>query len=69
VRELWTLCAASSALAFASGFFGLLLSYHLDLPSGPSIVLVAGLAYFASVLCGPRDSLRTLYLQRRQPAA
>src|SRR5205823_374749 len=31
--------------------------------------LVAGLAYFASVLCGSRDSLRTLYLQRRQPAA
>jgi zinc/manganese transport system permease protein len=69
VRELWALSAASSALAFASGFLGLLLSYHLDLPSGPSIVLVAGLAYFASVLCGPRDSLRTLYLQRRQSAA
>ena len=69
VRELWTLSAASSALAFGSGFFGLLLSYHLDLPSGPSIVLVAGLAYFASVLFGPRDSLRTLYLQRRRPAA
>ena len=69
VRELWTLSAASSALAFGSGFLGLLLSYHLDLPSGPSIVLVAGLAYFASVLFGPRDSLRTLYLQRRQPAA
>jgi zinc/manganese transport system permease protein len=68
-RELWTLSAASSALALASGFLGLLLSFHLDLPSGPSIVLVAGLAYFASVLCGPRDSLRTLYLQRRQSAA
>jgi zinc/manganese transport system permease protein len=65
VRELWTLSAASSALAFGSGSLGLLLSYHLDLPSGPSIVLVAGLAYLASVLCGPRDSLRTLYLRRR----
>jgi zinc/manganese transport system permease protein len=51
-------------LAFASGFLGLLLSYHLDLPSGPSISLVAGLAYFASVLCGPRDSLRAIYLPR-----
>jgi len=65
-RELWTLSAASSALALASGFLGLLLSFHLDLPSGPSIVLVAGLAYFGSVLFGPRDSLRTLYLHRRQ---
>jgi zinc/manganese transport system permease protein len=52
-------------LAFASGFLGLLLSYHLDLPSGPSIVLVAGLAYFASVLFGPRDSLRALYFRGR----
>ncbi|HMD64935.1 MAG TPA: metal ABC transporter permease [Stellaceae bacterium] len=69
VRELWALSAVSSALALASGFLGLLLSYHLDLPSGPSIVLVAGLAYFASVLFGPRDSLRALYLSRQQPAA
>jgi zinc/manganese transport system permease protein len=35
VRELWSLRAASSALALGSGFLGLLLSYHLDLPSGP----------------------------------
>jgi zinc/manganese transport system permease protein len=65
VREMWTLSAASSALAFGSGFLGLLLSYHLDLPSGPSIVLVAGLAYCTSVLLGPRDSLRALYFRGR----
>ena len=64
VRELWSLTAASSALAFGSGFLGLLLSYHLDLPSGPAIVLVAGLGYLASVALGPRDSLRALYVQR-----
>jgi zinc/manganese transport system permease protein len=64
VRELWSLSAASSVLALASAFLGLLLSYHLDLPSGPAIVLVAGLGYLASVLIGPRDSLRALYLRR-----
>jgi zinc/manganese transport system permease protein len=64
VRELSSLSATSSGVAVGSGFLGLLLSYHLDLPSGPAIVLVAGLAYLASVLFGPRDSLRTLYLQR-----
>jgi zinc/manganese transport system permease protein len=72
VRELWSLSAVSSTLAFGSGFLGLLLSYHLDLPSGPSIVLVAGLAYFASVLFGPRDSLCALYSgagSRRREAA
>ena len=69
VRELSSLCAASSTLALVSGFLGLLLSYHLDLPSGPSIVLVAGVAYLASVLFGPRDSLRTLRRRHRQSAA
>ena len=64
VRDLWSLSAMSSVVALASGFFGLLLSYHLDVPSGPAIVLVAGLAYLASVLVGPRDSLRVLYLRR-----
>ena len=64
VRELWLLGAASSALALASAFLGLLLSYHFDVPSGPAIVLVAGLAYLASVLFGPRDSLRALYFRR-----
>jgi zinc/manganese transport system permease protein len=64
VHELWLLGAASSALALASAFLGLLLSYHFDVPSGPAIVLVAGLAYLASVLFGPRDSLRALYFRR-----
>jgi zinc/manganese transport system permease protein len=69
VRELWALGAASSAVALLSAFFGLLLSYHFDLPSGPAIVLVAGLAYFGSVLFGPRDSLRALYFRRGHLAA
>jgi zinc/manganese transport system permease protein len=65
VRELWSLSAASSVLALASGLLCLLLSYHLDIPSGPAIVLVAGLVYLASVTLGPRDSLRALYVRRR----
>jgi zinc/manganese transport system permease protein len=69
VRELWSLSAASSALALASGLLGLLLSYHLDIPSGPAIVLVAGLLYIASVTLGPRDSLRALYVRRKHLAA
>jgi zinc/manganese transport system permease protein len=51
-------------LAFGSGLLGLLLSFHLDLPSGPAIVLVAGLGYLVSVAFGPRDSLRALYVRR-----
>jgi zinc/manganese transport system permease protein len=69
VRELWALSSMSSALAIASAFLGLLLSYHLDLPSGPAIVLIAGVAYLGSMLFGPRGGLRTLYFRRgHQPA-
>jgi len=64
MRELWSLSVASGAFALGSGFLGLLLSYHLDLPSGPAIVLVAGLGYLVSVALGPRDSLRALYVRR-----
>ena len=49
--------AVSALIASLSGVAGLLLSYHLNLPSGPAIVLCAGAAYVASVLLGARDSL------------
>jgi hypothetical protein len=49
-------------LALGSGFLGLLLCYHLDLPSGPAIVLFTGFSYLVSVALGPRDSLRALYV-------
>ena len=55
--EVATLAATSSVIAFASGYAGLLLSYHADLPSGPAIILVAGGVYIVSVVAGPRGSL------------
>ncbi len=63
--EVVTLAATSSAIAFASGYAGLLLSYHVDLPSGPAIILVAGGIYVVSVVAGPRDSLWVRFLPRR----
>ncbi|MCI4665405.1 MAG: metal ABC transporter permease [Neomegalonema sp.] len=41
------------AIATASGAAGLLLSYHHSLPSGPAIILVAGLFYILSLTLGP----------------
>ena len=38
---------------------GLLLSYHASLPSGPAIILSAGMAYFASVVAGSLGVLLT----------
>jgi zinc/manganese transport system permease protein len=56
-HEVWSLAAVAALIAVVSGACGLLLSYHLGLPSGPSIVLIAGAAYIASLLFGRHDSL------------
>ena len=53
-RDLGPLIAASVALAAASSVAGLLASYHLGVPSGPAIILSAGVAYLLSLLFGPR---------------
>ena len=63
--EVATLAATSSVIAFASGYAGLLLSYHGGLPSGPAIILVAGGVYVLSVVAGPRGSLRARFVPRR----
>ena len=54
----------SIIFAFISGYFGLLISYHFNLPSGPTIILVAGFIYIVSVFFGSKDSLMTKYLSR-----
>lgn len=57
-REVWSLALVSAAIAFASGYAGLLISFHVNLPSGPVIILTAGVCYLASTLVGARGSLR-----------
>lgn len=47
------LIAVATAVAILSSVSGLLLSYHFSLPSGPAIILVAGLAYGLSLIVGP----------------
>jgi len=50
------LAATSAVIAFLSALIGLLLSYYFDLPSGPAIILVAGVFYAASLMIGGRRS-------------
>lgn len=47
----------SFAIAALSGVGGLLLSYHYELPSGPAIILLAGLVYLLSLLFAPQGGL------------
>ncbi|MEL6915349.1 MAG: metal ABC transporter permease [Pseudomonadota bacterium] len=51
--EIGGLLAASVVIAILSSAAGLLLSYHFSLPSGPAIILVAGIFYALSLLFGP----------------
>jgi zinc/manganese transport system permease protein len=53
--------ALQAALA---GVAGLLLSYHLDTPSGPTIIACAGMLYLASLLVSPGGWLPQI-LKRR----
>jgi zinc/manganese transport system permease protein len=61
VAQVWSLFLVAASIAFTSGYAGLLLSYHLNLPSGPAIILVAGVTYIGSILLGARDGLVKRY--------
>jgi len=52
--RLEALCLIAVLIGLASCWVGLLLSYHLNIASGPAIVLVAGVIYLASLLFSPR---------------
>jgi zinc/manganese transport system permease protein len=63
--ELTRMMIVATAVAFISGVGGLLLSYHLALPSGPAIILVAGAIYVGSVVLGPVGGLRRRFAPGR----
>ena len=64
-RSIDAAVALSVAIAAASAVCGLLLSYHANLPSGPAIVLSAGVMYIASILCGRYGSIAARFLPRK----
>lgn len=60
-RRVEPMCAIAIAIGIVASVVGLLLSFHFDLPSGPAIVLVAGVAYLASLAAAPRGLLANWY--------
>lgn len=56
-QRVGTMCLIAIAIGLTSSVTGLLLSYHASLPSGPAIILSAGLAYLSSVIASPRGVL------------
>lgn len=63
-RSLVAAMALAAFFAALSGYCGLLLSFHADLPSGPAIVLFAGAAYLVSLVVGSQGLI--LHWHRRR---
>ncbi|MEM8881044.1 MAG: metal ABC transporter permease [Pseudomonadota bacterium] len=68
--RFWTtgiggLIFTAALIAAISSLAGLLLSYHFSLPSGPAIILVAGIFYGLSVFFGSVGGVITQALPRR----
>lgn len=49
------MCAA--ALGAFTSYLGLLLSFHIDVPASPAIILMAGAVYFVSIFFGPHGGI------------
>lgn len=66
-KRLEGLIGIAVVLAMLSSTGGLLLSYHLDIPSGPSIILLAGVGYLFSALFGRYHSLTARLCRKAAP--
>jgi len=51
-RDITSMIAIATASGVVCGYAGLVLSFHTGVPSGPAIILVAGVLYCASLLFG-----------------
>jgi zinc transport system permease protein len=49
-KRLWSMMVLSVVLSIVFTSSGLLLSYNIEMPSGPMIVVIAGVCYLASII-------------------
>jgi zinc/manganese transport system permease protein len=56
---------AAVLIATLASLAGLLVSYHLDVPTGPAVVLAAGAAWVVSVVAGPVDGVLARLMRHR----
>ena len=66
-QRLEGLIAIAIVIGLVASTGGLLLSYHLSLPSGPAIILLAGSAYVLSALFGRHHSLTARWRRHAAP--
>jgi zinc/manganese transport system permease protein len=58
-HKVWPMIATATAIGMVSAVAGLLASYYSNLPSGPAIVVGAGIIYGISLLAAGRVRLKT----------
>ena len=64
-RDISIMILLAIASGLLSGWAGLLLSFHAEIPSGPAVTLVAGLLYVGSILFGRVGGLLWLAVPQR----
>ena len=57
-QDVTRMAAYSVLIGVVSGVGGLLVSFHFNLPTGPAVILTAGIFYALSVVLGPVGGLR-----------
>src|SRR4051812_14360381 len=63
--ELTGMICVATLIGLLSCVSGLIISYHLGLPSGPAIILAAGVAYVTSLCFGPQGGIVLRLLPQR----
>jgi len=65
-KSMGWLMVLSVALALLCGLAGLLFSYHIEIPSGPAIILCCGTLYLISVVFGWEGGILAKWLRRKK---
>lgn len=63
--DIGGMIAVASVFGIVSAISGLLASFHLESPTGPSIILSAGLIHIASMLIGPTGGALSQIVRRQ----
>ncbi|WP_165088260.1 metal ABC transporter permease [Neisseria yangbaofengii] len=68
-KSMGMMISMAALIALLCGFAGLLFSYHIEIPSGPAIILCCGVLYVFSVVFGREGGVVIKWLKRRRHKA
>lgn len=68
-KSMGMLVALAVLIALLCGFSGLLFSYHVEIPSGPAIILCCGAVYLISVVFGLQGGVLSKVIRHKKHRA